>query len=85
MYGAFSKLPHLWDLDEQEQKCVGDASKSSIRGDDTSHKTEALFIGKAGSHCVRLYLKLYCKSYWVYTVKDFIGYLFHYTTVALYV
>ena len=28
-------------------------------------------------------VKLYCKSYWVYTVKDFIGYLFHYTTVVL--
>ena len=28
---------------------------------------------KAGSHYVII---LYCKSYWVYTVKNFIGYLF---------
>ena len=47
---------------------------SSIRGDDTSHKTEALFIGKEGSHCVMLHcatllqvlLGIYCKRfYWI--------------------
>ena len=39
-------------------------------------KSGALFIGKAGSHYVKL---LYCEaflSYWVYIAKDFIGYLF---------
>ena len=39
-----------------------------------------LFIGKAGSHyvicCIVKCNMLYCKSYWVYTVKDFIGCLF---------
>ena len=28
---------------------------------------------KCSHYCI---VKLYCKSYWVYTVKDFIGYLF---------
>ena len=28
------QLSHLWDLDKQEQKGVGDAEKSSIRGGD---------------------------------------------------
>ena len=45
----------------------GCLKKSSIGGGDASHKRGTLFIGKAGSHC---------KSYWVYTVKDFIGYLY---------
>ena len=33
----------------------------------------ALFIGRTGFHYVIL---LYCETFWVYTVKDFIGYLF---------
>ena len=37
----------------------GDAQKSSIGGGDASHKREALFIGKASSHCVIL---LYCET-----------------------
>ena len=38
---------------------VGDGQKSSIGGGDASHKREALFIGKAGSHYVIL---LYCET-----------------------
>ena len=60
-------------------KRCGDSQNSSIGGCDASHKRGAFFIGKAGSHCV-IYIccivKLHYKSYWVYTVKDFIEYLF---------
>ena len=38
---------------------LGDASKPSIGDGDARHKTGALFIGKAGSHCVIL---LYCET-----------------------
>ena len=61
----------------QEQKGVVDTLKSSIEGDDASHKRGALFIGKADSHYVIL---LYCKTLLQVlmgiSVKDFIGYLF---------
>ena len=30
MFGSLSQLSHLWDLDKQEQKGVGDELKSSI-------------------------------------------------------
>ena len=45
-------------LDNQEQKDVGDAEKSSIAGGE-SHKSGTLFIGNAGSHYVIL---LYCET-----------------------
>ena len=50
MYGALSQLSNLLDLDKQEQKGAGDTLKSSIEGDDASHKRGALFIGNADSH-----------------------------------
>ena len=50
---------HIYGFDKQEQKCVGNAWKSLIVGGNASHKRGALFIGKAGSHCVIL---LYCKT-----------------------
>ena len=30
MYGVLSQLSHLWDLDKEEQKGVGNASQSSV-------------------------------------------------------
>ena len=54
-------------------KMCGRCLKSSIGGDDASHKRGALFIGKAGSHCVillyceillQVLLGIYCKRYY---------------------
>ena len=54
---------------------MGDAKKSLIGGGNVSHKRGALFIGKAGSHCVillycetlsQVLLGIYCKRfYWI--------------------
>ena len=64
---------------------MGDGYKSSIGGGDASYKRGALFIGKAGSHCVillycegflKVLLGIYCKRfYWLPS--------FHYATVVL--